>query len=132
MVVWDEKNCNEIVLLTDMLDLPAFVVAALYRHRWQVELFFKWLKSWAKMDHPISQNAAGLTLSVYTAVIGTLLLHIATGRRVSKYALFWVSCVLSGQATVEEMDAGLARRERERDLERTRLARKKEAEKQPK
>ena len=132
VAVWDEKNCEEIVLLTDMLDLPAYVVADLYRHRWQVELFFKWLKSWAKLDHSISQSPAGLTLMLYTALIGTLLLHIATGRRVSKYAMFWVSCVVSGQATVEEMEAGLSRRERERDLERARLARKKEAAKQPK
>jgi len=72
-----------------------------------------------------------LTLQLYVAVIGTLLLHIATGRRVSKYSLFWVDCVLRGQASVAEMEAGLARRERERELERARLARKKAAAKQP-
>jgi hypothetical protein len=131
VVVWEEHNQQEIVLITDLLDAPAWVIGELYRLRWQVELFFKWLKSWGKLDHLLSQSAAGVTLQLYVAVIGALLLHIATGRRVSKYTLFWVDCVIRGQATVQEMEAGLARRERERELERARLARKKEAAKKP-
>lgn len=130
VVVWDQRNQKEIILISDLLEVPAYVIAELYRHRWQVELFFKWLKSWAKLDHLLSQSPGGLTLQMYVAVIGTLLLQIATGRRVSKYSLFWVDSVLRGQATVAEMEAGLARRERERELERARLARKKAA-KQP-
>jgi hypothetical protein len=131
VVVWDQRNQKEIVLVTDLLEVPAYAIAELYRQRWQVELFFKWLKSWAKLDHLLSQHPAGLTLQMYVAVIGTLLLHIASGRRVSKYTLFWVDSVLRGQASVAEMEAALSRRERERDLERARLARKQAAAKQP-
>ena len=131
VAVWDQRNQEQIVLITDLLDAPAWVIGELYRLRWQVELFFKWLKSWGKLDHLLSKSAAGVTLQLYVAMIGALLLHIATGRRVSKYTLFWVDCVIRGQATVQEMEAGLARRERERELERARLARKKEAAKKP-
>ncbi len=60
-------------------------------------------------------------------MIATLLLHLATGRRVNKYALFWLGSVASGHATFEEMKIGLARIEREKALERARLARKKAA-----
>ena len=81
VAVWDEKNKQEIVLITDLLDAPAWVIGELYRLRWQVELFFKWLKSWGKLDHLLSQSAAGVTLQLYVAMIGALLLHIATGRR---------------------------------------------------
>lgn len=127
VTVWDEKNQCELVLLTDLLDLPAHVIATLYRHRWQVELFFKWLKSYAHFDHLVSKSAKGVTFQFYVAVIATLLLHLATGRRVNKYALFWLGSVASGRATFEEMQAGLARIEREKALERARLARKKAA-----
>jgi hypothetical protein len=124
VVVRDEKNGKDIVLLSDLLDVAAHVVAALYRQRWQVELFFKWFKTYANFDHLISHHPNGMNFQFYVAVIATLLLHLATGRKVNKYALFWLGSVASGGATFEQMQAGLARIEREKELER---ARKKKA-----
>jgi hypothetical protein len=125
VTVYDPVKRENVALLTDMLDVPAYVIALLYRRRWQIELFFRWFKCWAGMDHLLAKNPAGITLQFYVAVIATLLLYIATGRRVSKYALFWLGSVASGLATFEEMQAGLARIEREKTLERARRARKK-------
>lgn len=125
VTLWDERNGCEVLLLSDLLDVPAYVIAALYRNRWQIELFFKWLKCFAAFDHAISHNPEGVTLQFYVAVIATLLLHLCTGRRVSKYALFWLGSVAAGQATFEEMQRGLERIEREKQLERERLKRKK-------
>lgn len=130
--VWDEANRCEVVLLSDLLDVPAYVIAALYRHRWQIELFFKWLKCYAAFDHAVSHSPGGLTLQFYVAVIATLLLHLCTGRRVSKYALFWMGSVAAGQASFEEMQAGLQRIEREKQLERERLKRKRQQASEPK
>ena len=42
--VYDAENQVTLVLLTNQFDLPAIVIAELYRHRWKVELFFKWIK----------------------------------------------------------------------------------------
>jgi len=127
VTVWDALNQCELVLLTDLLDVPAYVIGALYKSRWQVELFFKWLKCYAHFDHLVSKSAKGVTMQFYVAVIATLLLHLATGRKVSKYALFWMGSVAAGQATFEEMQAGLARIERERELDKARRQRKKAA-----
>ena len=126
VTVWDPVQQEAVLLLTDLLDVPAYVVAALYRRRWQIELFFRWLKCWANLKHLYSLSPQGITLQFYVAVIATLLLHLATGRqRVSKYSLFWLASVASGQATWQEMEQGLARIEREKALEKARLARKK-------
>jgi len=125
VVVWDARNQTEVILLTDMLDVPAVTIAEIYRRRWMIELFFKWLKCHAGFDHAISHSPRGLTFQFYVAVIGTLLLHLATGRPVNKYALYWLGAVACGQATWEEMQAGMARIEREKALERARYARKK-------
>jgi hypothetical protein len=132
VVVWDEANQKEVILLTDLLDVPAYVIAWLYRRRWQIELFLRWLKCWAGLEHLISKSPQGITFQFYVAVIATLLLHLATGRKVSKYSLFWLNAVATGQATFEQMQLGLARIEREKALERARLARKKAAAVAPK
>jgi len=44
IVVWDPENAREIVLLTNTFHLAASTVAAVYKERWQIELFFKALK----------------------------------------------------------------------------------------
>jgi IS4 transposase len=44
VVVWDEAGQREIVLLTNNLKLAASTIGAIYKARWQIELFFKALK----------------------------------------------------------------------------------------
>lgn len=127
VVLWDPRNKQEVILLTDLLEVEAFVIGLLYRRRWQVELFLRFIKCDAGFGHVLGQSPRAMTLELYVAMIGTLLLHMATGRRVSKYALFWLASVASGQCTWEQMEAGLARIEREKELERIRRAKKKAA-----
>lgn len=130
VVIADQKNPGHVIrLLTNRLDLPAHLVGEVYRHRWQIELFFRWLKVHVQFRHLISQSRNGITLGFYVAVIGTLLMYLHTGRKVSKYAFGMLSLVASGDASLEEILPILERRERERDLERQRLARKKAAQK---
>jgi hypothetical protein len=113
-------------ILTNLLDVPAYVIAELYRRRWQIELFFRWLKVWAGFEHLISHNQRGVTFQLYVAVIACLLMHVRTGRKVNKYGLFLFGQVAAGLATLEQILPMLERIEREKELERRRLARKKE------
>jgi hypothetical protein len=113
-------------LLTSLLDAgtEAHVIGAIYRLRWQIELFFKWLKCWARMDHLLSTSRKGITFQFYVAVIAVLMMYLQSGRRVSIYALHALSRVAQGQMTLEEAMEVLARRERERELDRARQARR--------
>jgi hypothetical protein len=72
----------------------------------------------------ISRDPKAITLHFYVAVIATLLLHLTTGRRVSKYNLMYLGWVSQGLMSWEEMEAGMALIEREKELERLRLKRK--------
>jgi hypothetical protein len=112
-------------ILTNLLDVPAHVIAELYRRRWQIELFFRWLKVWAGFEHLMSHNQEGVTFQFYVAVIACLLMHVRTGRKVNKYAVFLFGQVAAGLATLEQVLPMLERIEREKELERQRLARKK-------
>jgi hypothetical protein len=127
VTVWDPVNQCNLVLLTDLLDVPAHVIGILYRLRWQIELFLRWLKVLAGFDHMVSQSANGMTMQFYIAVLMTLLIHMQTGLRVSKYGMLWVSWIATGRATPEAMAQAMARHENERANARRRRAAKKQA-----
>jgi hypothetical protein len=112
-------------LLSNLVDpnIQAHVIGAIYRQRWQIELFFKWLKTWARMDHLLSSSRNGITFQFYVAVIGVLMMYLQTGRRISIYALVALSRLARGQCTHQQAIEIINRRERERDLSRARQAR---------
>lgn len=101
------------VLATNARDLSAELVALAYRYRWQVELFFRWLKWVLGCRHLLSHCEAGVTLQVYAAVIAALLLGLWTGTKPSKRTYEMVCHYLNGWATLQELEAHL-RKERKK------------------
>lgn len=126
VTVWDENNQQEVELITDLLDVAAFVVGTLYRLRWQIELYFRWLKVLAGFRHLVSQSENGVRMQFYVGVLMALLIHVHTGLRVSKYTLIWVGWLQSGRGTSEAMAQALARHDRERENARKRRLAKKQ------
>jgi hypothetical protein len=120
--ILDDKG-KIIILLTSMMDLAAHLIGQIYRWRWQIELFFRWLKTFAKLDHLISHDRNGIALEFYVAVIGMLLIYIKTGRKPDKYSLILLQQVAAG-ASMESLLPWLQTRWREKDLAAARRARK--------
>ena len=60
-------------LITDRHDLAAWEVVALYRRRWQIELFFRWLKRQLGAVRPFGQSREAVWLTVLVAAIVALL-----------------------------------------------------------
>ena len=103
------------MLLTSCLDLSAELIALIYKHRWQIELFFRWLKCMAHLEHFYSESAQGMTLQLYVTLIATLLIALETGARPSVYDFSLMSMVMSGLAPLEEALAVAAKRRTERE-----------------
>lgn len=103
-------------LITNLTEVPAATIGLLYRRRWQIELFFRWLKSVTNFRHLISHTREGMLTQLYVTLIGVLLMYLHTGYRPSKY-LFGL---LSTGASLEELLPIL--RERERQCERDRVS----------
>jgi hypothetical protein len=118
---------NQVRLLTDVLDVAAHVIGLIYQDRWQVELFFRWLKSCARFRGVFSEAPDGIRVQFYICLIAMLLIYLRTGMRPSKYALNLLGMVVAGTASWEEIEPILARRSRERDLARACLERKRAA-----
>ena len=74
VVVWDEVNEREIVLLTNNFKLAAATIAAIYKERWQIELFFKALKQNLKIKTFVGTSANAVHIQIWSALIAILLL----------------------------------------------------------
>lgn len=64
--------------------LEALEVANLYRHRWEVEMFFRWLKCLAPCRHWFAESEQGVRIQIYLVLIKALLLAELTGRKPNK------------------------------------------------
>ena len=64
-------------LVTNDLDAPAEEIADLYKQRWQIELFFKWIKQNLKLRHFLGASENAVRTQIYVALIAHLLLRAA-------------------------------------------------------
>lgn len=74
VVVWDPVGNRQIVILTNNLKLAASTIAAIYKQRWQIELFFKALKQNFKIKTFVGTSANAVRIQIWTALIAILLL----------------------------------------------------------
>ncbi len=98
---------EELWLLTDRLSLPAELVALAYRYRWMIELFFRWLKCILGCRHLLANDANGVAIQVYVALIASLLITLWTGRKPNKRTWEMIQFYLMGWASLDELDAHL-------------------------
>jgi hypothetical protein len=73
---FDEAEQRTLVFLTNNLKLPASTIAAVYKNRWQIELFFKALKQSLKVKTFVGTTANALKTQIWTALIAMLLIKI--------------------------------------------------------
>jgi hypothetical protein len=74
VVVWDPAGDREIVLLTNLLEFGPTTIAAIYKDRWEIELFFKALKQNLKVKSFVGTSENALRIQIWTALIAILLL----------------------------------------------------------
>jgi hypothetical protein len=87
---------------------PPELLAQLYRHRWQVELFFRWLKCILGCRHWLAESPRGVALQCYLALIVAQLLLLATGRRPTLRQMETIQFYLLGWCSVQELVARVA------------------------
>ena len=73
--VWDQEKKESIIFLTNHLEFGSTTIAAIYKDRWQVELFFKALKQNLKIKTFLGTSANAVKTQIWTALIAMLLLR---------------------------------------------------------
>jgi len=74
--VYDPENKVTLVLLTNQFDLPALVIAELYRKRWQVELFFKWIKQYLRIRGFYGRSENAVRCQIWSAICAYLMVAV--------------------------------------------------------
>jgi len=119
-LVWVQGPKEMLLLVSNKApeELSAALISQLYRCRWQIELFFRWIKCILACRHWLAESPEGVTIQIYLALIAALLLQLYTGRRPTKRLMELIQFYLLGVATLEDLEAGL-------EKDKARQARKK-------
>ena len=100
---------KNIVLVTNLMDVPAEIIALLYRCRWMIELFFRFLKHVLGCRHLLSQHPNGIEIQAYCAIIACLLISLTTGRKPTLRTYEMLCYYFMGLAEEDELLAHLNR-----------------------
>jgi hypothetical protein len=76
VVYWDDEQKREFVFLSNATHITSLQVADLYKNRWQVELFFKWLKQHLKIKKFWGTTENAVRIQIYCAIIAYCLVAI--------------------------------------------------------
>lgn len=78
--VYDQEHKVILILLTNQFDLPALTIAELYRKRWQVELFFKWIKQHLRIRSFYGRSDNAVRCQIWSAICAYLMVAILKKR----------------------------------------------------
>ena len=68
-MVWDQINERRLVLLTNHLEFGVSTISAIYKDRWQIEIFFKALKQNLKVETFVDTSENALYIQIWTAFV---------------------------------------------------------------
>jgi Transposase DDE domain len=100
-------SAETLLIATDLLDLPAELIALIYRYRWTIEIFFRFFKHLLGCRHLYSQHPNGVAIQVYCAIICCLLLNLWTNSKPTKATLEMFAWYFSGWADEQELESHL-------------------------
>jgi hypothetical protein len=92
---YDAGNDKRLVFLTNHFDLPALTIAELYRARWQVEFFFKWIKQHLRIKAFFGTSENAVKPQVWIAIAVYVLVAIVKKRLGSESSLYTILPILS-------------------------------------
>ncbi|MEZ6045795.1 MAG: IS4 family transposase [Planctomycetaceae bacterium] len=93
---------QEIVVVTNLLEVPAEVIALLYHQRWMIELFFRWLKCVLSCRHLMSTSQNGIEIQMYCALIACLLIQLTAGREIKPNSSLFTMISLYAQGWADD------------------------------
>jgi len=96
-------------IATNLLDVPAELIALIYIYRWTIEIFFRFFKHVLGCRHLLSHGQSGIEIQAYCAIIACLLISLWTGRKPTLRTYEMICYYFCGLADEEELLRHLAK-----------------------
>jgi hypothetical protein len=117
-------SSGQMLLLCNDLSLAPELISLLYRCRWTIEVFFKFLKQLLGCRHLISQRRNGVQIQIYCAMIACMVLNLQTGIKPAKAVmevLMWQMLGLADEADVQRQIEKTRREQQKARLKKSAL-----------
>jgi hypothetical protein len=108
-------SSGQMMFLCPDLDLAAELISLLYRYRWTIETYFKFIKQLLGCRHLLSQRKTGVEIQIYCAVIVCMLLNLSTGLKPAKAVMELIAWYLLGFADVQDVQRQIDKTRREQE-----------------
>lgn len=92
-------------IATNLMDVPAEIIALIYHYRWTIEVFFRFFKHVLGCRHLVSDHPNGIRIQTYCAIIACMLISLWTGRKPTLRTYEMICYYFSGLADEEELVA---------------------------
>ncbi len=96
-------------IATSLLDVPAEIIALIYRYRWTIEIFFRFFKHILGCRHLLSHDQNGIEIQTYCAIIACMLISLWTHRKPTLRTYEMICHYFTGLADEDELLAHLAK-----------------------
>jgi hypothetical protein len=103
------EQSQTVVIATDLLDIEADVIALIFKHRWTIEVFFRFYKHILGCRHLLSYNQNGIELQTYSAILACMLISLWTGRKATLRTYEMLCWYFTGMADEDELIAHIRR-----------------------
>ena len=90
-------------IATNLLDVPAEIIALLYHYRWTIEIFFRFFKQILGCRHLLSGSRNGIEIQTYCAIIACMLISLLTGKKPTLRTYEMICWYFIGVAELEEL-----------------------------
>ena len=106
-------------IATNLLQVPAEVIALIYIYRWTIEIFFRFFKHVLGCRHLLSHSQNGIEIQTYCAIIACLLISLWTGRKPTLRTYEMICWYFCGMASEDDLLAHLAKLQRQDEQAKT-------------
>jgi len=90
-------------IATNLMDVPADVIALIFSHRWAIEIFFRFFKHMLGCRHLLSHDPEGIEIQTYCAIIACLLISLWTGKKPTLRTYEMICFYFCGMASEDEL-----------------------------
>lgn len=102
ILAFDETG-EPITFLTNIFDLTTDDIIKIYKHRWEIEIFFKWIKQNLRIKKFIGYNENAIRIQIFSALIAYMLVYLCCKATVAKHSMIVLTRIIRSNL-LEEFD----------------------------